>query len=221
MTDSKKMLASKIDHTLLKPTATQEQYLKLCQQAQDYKLFSVCVPAFFVPLATQKLSGSSVCVCSVVGFPLGYEATEAKTVQTQLAIRQGAKEVDMVINLAALKSQQWSVVQEDIQKVVQVASGKIVKVILETCYLSHEEIIKACEISLKAGAHFVKTSTGFGSGGATLEQIKLMKSVVGQSAQVKASGGISNFKAAMAMIEAGADRLGTSQSVNILNQADT
>lgn len=215
-------LAKYIDHTLLKPDATETQIRKLCQEAMDYGFFSVCVNSSFVPLCRELLQGSGVKVCAVVGFPLGAMSTPAKACETKWAVDNGADEIDMVLHLGALKANDSSYVKEDIQKVVDAAQGRTVKVILETALLSQEEKIRACELAKAARAHFVKTCTGFGGGGATLEDVRLMKAAVGNHLQVKASGGVRDTATAKAMIEAGASRIGTSSGIQILqNQAAT
>lgn len=208
-------LQSMIDHTILKADATIDMIEKLCQEALEFNFAAVCVNPHFVEFCKDKLKDSRVKVATVVGFPLGATTKETKAFETREAVNNGADEIDMVINIGALKDKDYDYVREDIQGVVEAASGKIVKVIIETCLLSEEEKKKACELAMEAGAHFVKTSTGFSTGGATLEDVKLMKSVVGDRLQVKASGGIRNLKTAMEMIEAGASRLGTSSGINI------
>lgn len=210
-----KNLAPYIDHTLLKPEATEEQIRTLCKEAQQFQFFSVCVNSFYVPLCKELLKNSSVKVCSVVGFPLGAMSTEAKAFETRQAIQDGADEVDMVINIGALKDQKKDFVRKDIAAVVAAAQGKKVKVIIETSLLSQEEKTLACELSKEARAHFVKTSTGFNGGGATVEDIFLMKKVVGTQLEVKASGGVRDAQTAWTMIEAGATRLGTSSGVKL------
>ena len=210
-------IASVIDHTLLKPEATEEMIIKLCKEAEEYGFYSVCVNPNYVSLASEILGDSDVKIATVVGFPLGANTKEVKAYETRKAIEDGAHEIDMVINIGALKSKDFSKVKEDIEAVVD-AAGKeaIVKVIIETCLLTDEEKVKACELAMEAGAHFVKTSTGFSTGGATVEDVKLMKSVVGDKMEIKASGGIRDYQKAMAMIEAGASRIGASASVHIV-----
>lgn len=210
-------IASVIDHTLLKPETTEEMIIKLCKEAEEYGFYSVCVNPNYVSLASEILGDSDVKIATVVGFPLGANTKEVKAYETRKAIEDGAHEIDMVINIGALKSKDFSKVKEDIEAVVD-AAGKeaIVKVIIETCLLTDEEKVKACELAMEAGAHFVKTSTGFSTGGATVEDVKLMKSVVGDKMEIKASGGIRDYQKAMDMIEAGASRIGASASVQIV-----
>lgn len=205
-----------IDHTILKATATREDILKLCSEANQYHFASVCVNPAYVALAHQLLSGTGVMVCTVIGFPLGANTPSVKAFETTQAIADGADEVDMVINLGRAKAHDWDGVYEDIRAVVQAASGVLVKVIIETCYLTDEEKIKACQMAVTAGADFVKTSTGFGTGGATVEDVRLMKQTVGDACKVKASGGIRDKEAFEAMIAAGADRIGCSAGVKIM-----
>lgn len=212
-------LASYIDHTLLKPEATEAQVTTLCVEARNYVFASVCINPHFVPLASRLLKGSAVKVCTVIGFPLGATTTETKVCETKKAIADGAHEIDMVINVSALKSKDFDKVEDDIRQVVKACDGKILKVILETALLTKEEKIKACELSVKAGADFVKTSTGFGPSGATEEDIALMRHVVGPNLGVKASGGIRDTATTLAMLKAGATRVGASASVAIVNNA--
>ena len=210
-------LATMIDHTLLKPEATEEDIKKVCDEALQYKFKSVCVNTHYVALVSRLLAGSSVLTCGVVGFPLGAMTTRAKVDETSDAIKSGAHEIDMVINIGALKSGNWNIVKSDIEGVVNVARGRaIVKVILETSLLTDEEKIRACTIAKMAGADFVKTSTGFNKGGATIEDITLMRKVVGPLMGVKASGGVRDTETARAMIAAGATRIGTSSGINII-----
>ena len=210
-------LAKYIDHTLLKADATKAQVIKLCEEAREYRFASVCVNPGYVPLAAKELAGSGVKTCCVIGFPLGATSTEAKVQETIDSIRNGADEVDMVINVGQAKSGNWIYVKKDIEEVVIAARGKaLVKVIIETCLLTDEEKVKVCAISKMAGADFVKTSTGFSTGGATVEDIKLMRQTVGPDMEVKASGGVRDYKTAVAMIEAGASRIGTSNGVTIV-----
>ncbi len=210
-------LASLIDHTLLKPEATEEDIKKVCEEAIQYKFKSVCVNTHYVALVSRLLSGSSVLTCGVVGFPLGAMTTRAKVDETYDAIKSGANEVDMVINIGALKSGNWNIVKSDIEGVVNAARNRaLVKVILETSLLNDEEKIKACTIAKMAGADFVKTSTGFNKGGATVEDIILMRKVVGPKMGVKASGGVRDTETARKMIAAGATRIGTSSGIAIV-----
>ncbi|HJV44610.1 MAG TPA: deoxyribose-phosphate aldolase [Bacillota bacterium] len=206
-----------IDHTLLKPEATREQIEKLCLEAREYRFAAVCVNPIWVKLSAQLLSDSGVLVATVVGFPLGATTPEVKAFEASYATFDGATEIDMVMNIGALKSNDVELVKKDIAGVVHAVSGKaIVKVILETGLLSDQEIVMACEISAKAGAHFVKTSTGFGPGRATTKHIQLMRGTVGSNLGVKASGGIRDYETAVSMIEAGATRIGTSSGVAIV-----
>lgn len=209
-------LAGKIDHTMLKADADAETIRRYCREARENGFASVCVNTCRVPLAAAELKGSPVKVCCVVGFPLGAMLPTAKAFETAEAVRLGAEEVDMVLNIGALKDRDDTLVREDIRGVVEAASGKTVKVILETCLLSREEIIKACELSVEAGADFVKTSTGFSTGGATVEDVTLMKQIVGDRARVKASGGIRTPEQAEALLQAGADRLGAGNGLALL-----
>ena len=217
-------LAKMIDHTILKANATQSDIEKLCDEAKKYNFASVCVNPYWVPLASDLLKNSTVKVCTVIGFPLGATSSESKAYETEIAILQGADEVDMVINVGAMKNNQTDIVENDILSVVNSArkTGKtqnkniIVKVILETCYLTKDEIKNACLSAKNAGADFVKTSTGFGTGGATVEDVALMKETVGSFMEVKASGGIRDYETAIKMIEAGASRLGTSSGISIV-----
>lgn len=212
-----KSIASSIDHTILKPEATAEQVRKLCQEAIEYKFASVCVNSSQIPLVSGMLKGSGVKVCSVVGFPLGAMSSRGKAEETKDVIENGATEVDMVINVGAAKSGDWDLVKRDIEAVVNAAKGKaLVKVIIETCLLTDEEKVKVCTISKIAGADFVKTSTGFSTGGATVEDVKLMRLTVGPDMGVKASGSVRDYKTALAMIEAGATRIGTSSGIAIV-----
>ena len=210
-------LAKYIDHTLLKADATEAQIVKLCREAKENKFASVCVNPGYVPLASGELAGSGVKTCCVIGFPLGATSTEAKVQETIDSIRNGAGEVDMVINIGQVKSGRWTYVKKDIEEVVAAARGKaLVKVIIETCLLTDEEKVKVCAIAKMAGADFVKTSTGFSTGGATVEDIRLMRQTVGPDMGVKASGGVRDYKTAMAMVEAGATRIGTSNGISIV-----
>jgi deoxyribose-phosphate aldolase len=210
-------LAKYIDHTLLKPEASVEQIRLLCQEAAEHSFAAVCVNPVFVDLAAHLLRGSGVKVATVVGFPLGATWTEIKVAETKAAIERRADEIDMVINLGAVKSGAWDAVESDIHAVVEAAEGRTVKVILETCLLTNEEKRQACQTALTAGAHFVKTSTGFSSGGATIEDVSLMKEVVGDKALIKASGGVRTRDQALDMIAAGASRIGTSAGVAIVS----
>lgn len=215
---NKQELAKMIDHTLLKPDVTEEMIDKLCEEANEYQFASVCVNPTWVSRAFQHLKDTDVKVCTVVGFPLGATAKEVKAFETEKSIENGATEIDMVINNGALKSLQYDVVEEDIKAVVNAARGKaLVKVIIETGLLTEEEKVKACELSKKAGADFVKTSTGFGNGAATFDDVELMREIVGPEIGVKASGGVRNKEDAMKMVEAGANRIGASSGIAIVN----
>lgn len=211
-----KELAAFIDHTLLKPDTTQTMVEELCLEAKKYQFYSVCILPCFVSLAADCLKGSSVKVCTVIGFPLGASESAIKAIETGVAIDQGVDEIDMVLNIGLLKSSELDKVQADIAAVVGAARGKTVKVILETCLLSETEKIQACKLCVDAGADFVKTSTGFSNAGATVEDVQLMRNVVGKKFGVKASGGVKDYQVACAMIEAGASRLGTSSSLSII-----
>ncbi len=213
-----KNIAGYLDDTLLKADATPKQIKKLCTEAKAFHTASVCVNSCYVPLVKQELAGSDVKACCVVGFPLGAMATAAKAAEAAETIRQGADEVDMVINIGAAKAGDWKIVQEDIRAVVDAADGRaLVKVIIEACLLSNEEKVKACLAAKSAGADFVKTSTGFSTGGATVEDVRLMRQTVGPDMGVKAAGGIRDYETAVAMIEAGATRIGTSRAAAILD----
>ena len=216
---SEKQLARMIDHTLVKPNATKDDILKLCEEAKRYGFGCVCVNSFYVPLAVKLLEKTDVKVCSTVGFPFGAVLPEVKALEAKRAMEMGARELDMVINLGALKSGDYETVKRDIKTVVEAAhftsSGVIVKVIIEAGYLTDEEKVVACKIAKEAGADFVKTSTGF-AGGATVEDVKLMRRTVGREMGVKAAGGIRTLEDALAMIGAGANRIGTSSGVAII-----
>ncbi|MCI1578784.1 MAG: deoxyribose-phosphate aldolase [Clostridium beijerinckii] len=213
-------IAQYIDHTILKPEATVEDVKRLCREAKEYNFASVCVNGCYAKLVSTELAGSEVKTCVVVGFPLGAMTKEARAFETSQAIENGASEIDMVINVGALKSKDYNFVKEDIEAVVNAAKGKaLVKVIIETCLLTDEEKVKVCEIAKEAKADFVKTSTGFSNGGATKEDIALMRKTVGPDLGVKASGGVRDFKAAMDMINAGASRIGSSNSIAIVNES--
>lgn len=209
-------VARYIDHTLLRPDVDREAIQKLCDEARKHNFFSVCVNSTNVRLAASFLSGSSVKVCAVVGFPLGAGTPASKAFEAREAVRCGADEIDMVLNIGALKSRDYALVTEDIERVVKSVPGKLVKVILETGMLTQNEKIVACGLAKVAQAHYVKTSTGFGPGGATAEDIALMREVVGKDMGVKASGGVRTYEDAAAMLRAGASRLGCSSSVAIV-----
>lgn len=213
----KEELAGYIDHTLLKPEAGRDEILKLAREARTNHFASVCINPYWVSLCASELRGSSVDVCTVIGFPLGANTPETKAWETRNAISNGATEIDMVINVGALKDGLLEAVTQDIRGVVEQADGRTVKVILETCLLSDEEIIHGCLASQNAGASFVKTSTGFNKGGATAEHVKLMRRVVGDRLGVKAAGGVRSFSDALTMIESGANRIGASASVAIVS----
>ncbi len=205
-----------IDHTLLKADASKEQIETLIEEAKKYDFASVCVNPTWVSFAAQVLKGTDVKVCTVIGFPLGANTPELKAFETNDAIQNGADEVDMVINIGALKSRNFDLVERDIRAVVEAAKGTLVKVIIETCLLTDDEKVKACQIAQKAGADFVKTSTGFSTGGATVEDVALMRKTVGPDMGVKASGGARSYEDALAFIKAGATRIGASSGVAIM-----
>ncbi len=210
-------LARYIDHTLLKPEATKSQIEQLCAEAAEHQFASVCVNGSRVELAYSLLEDSDVLVCTVVGFPLGAMDADAKRYETEAAVDAGANEIDMVMNVGRFKDGELDCIVREIRDVVEAADDRIVKVILETCLLTNDEIVQACKLVTQAQAHFVKTSTGFNSAGATLEHVKLMRETVGQFAGVKAAGGVRNAADAQAMIEAGATRIGTSNGVTIIS----
>lgn len=212
-------IALMIDHTLLKPEATKAEIETICNEAREYKFKAVCINPFYVKYSSDLLKDTDVKIATVIGFPLGANTSEVKAFETKDAIKNGADEIDMVINIGALKDKDFEVVKKDIEEVVIAAGEKIVKVIIETALLNKEEKIKACELAMEAGADFVKTSTGFSSGGATVEDVKLMKSIVGDKLEVKASGGVRDIKTANLMIENGATRLGTSSGVKLIKES--
>jgi deoxyribose-phosphate aldolase len=211
-----KNLATYIDHTLLKQDASASAIVTLCEEAKTHGFASVCIQPHYVPLAAKELEGSSVLVCTVIGFPLGQNTTEIKVQETMLAIAQGAQEIDMVINLSWVKERKDEALIQEIAAIKAACGSRILKVILETSMLSPEDIVYACKISQKAGANFVKTSTGFANGGATVDAVRLMKQTVGDALEVKASGGIRDLATMEAMIAAGATRIGTSSGIAIL-----
>lgn len=212
-------IAKMIDHTLLKPEATRSQIIKLIEEAKQYNFASVCVNPTWVKLASEKLKGSEVKVCTVIGFPLGAHTTETKVFEAKDAIKNGAQEVDMVINIGELKDKNDDYVENDIRSVVEAAKGKaLVKIIIETCLLTQEEKVRVCKIAKKAGADFVKTSTGFSKWGAKAEDVKLMRETVGKDMGVKASGGIHTRQEALDVIEAGANRIGASAGIAIVSE---
>ncbi|MFL2904969.1 MAG: deoxyribose-phosphate aldolase [Limisphaerales bacterium] len=210
-------LASYIDHTLLKPDATRAQLEQLCAEAAEHQFSTVCVNGSRVELAYSLLEDSDVQVCTVVGFPLGAMDADAKRYETEVAVDLGASEIDMVMNVGRFKDGEHDYIVREIRDVVEAADDRVVKVILETCLLTNDEIAQACKLVTQAQAHFVKTSTGFGNAGATLEHVRLMRETVGQFAGVKAAGGVRNADDARAMIEAGATRIGTSNGVAIVS----
>lgn len=205
-----------IDHTILKATASSSDVQKLCEEAIEHEFYSVCVNGCYVADAKQLLQGTDVKVAAVVGFPLGAMTTAAKVFEAKEAIENGASEIDMVINVAKLKDGEFEYVENEIRQIKKAIGDNVLKVIIETCYLTDEEKVKVCELSLVAKADFVKTSTGFGTGGATYEDVKLMKSVVGDNAKVKASGGVRDKETAEKYVELGAERLGTSSGIDIV-----
>lgn len=207
------------DHTLLAANATRSEVEQLCKEAKEYDFMSVCVNPYFVPLAKKELAGSDVEVCTVIGFPLGQMSTKAKVFEANDAVKMGADEVDMVINVSALKDQDYDYVRNEIHEIKKACEGKLLKVILECCYLSKEEIKKASELVKEAGADFVKTSTGFGKGGAKAEDVKIMRETVGSDMGVKAAGGIHTLADFKAMVDAGANRIGCSHSIQIMEES--
>lgn len=204
-----------IDHTLLKPTATLADIEKLCKEAIDHKFYAVCVNSCYTKQAKMQLRGSKVKLAIVIGFPLGAMGTEAKVFEAEHAVANGADEIDMVINVGWMKSSKYDWVQNEISNIKKAIGEKVLKVIIETCYLNMEEKRKACELAIAAGADFVKTSTGFGSDGATLDDVKLMKEMVGSKARIKASGGIRDRETALGYIALGVSRIGTSSGIAI------
>ena len=212
-------IARYIDHTALKPNTMEAQIRQLCEEAKQYGFASVCVNPTWVKLCASLLKGSSVKVCTVIGFPLGANDPETKAFEAALAVKQGAAEIDMVLNVGALKSGDLALIERDIWLVRKAIAGVTLKVIIETCLLTDEEKVSACQIAKRAGADFVKTSTGFSTGGATVEDVKLMRATVGPDMGVKASGGIKDYAGAKAMIAAGATRLGCSAGVAIVQGA--
>ena len=206
-----------IDHTLLKATATKNDIIKLCQEAKAHQFFSVCVNSCYVSLAKKELLGTDIKICSVIGFPLGAMSTNTKVQESKQALLDGADEIDMVLNIGFLKSKDFDAVSEDIEAIKKEIPNRTLKVILETCYLEDYEIIKASELAIKSGADFIKTSTGFGTGGATIKDITLMKGVIKNDAtKIKASGGIRDTKTALEYINIGVDRIGTSNGIAIV-----
>lgn len=213
-------LAKYIDHTILKPEASEEAVKKLCTEAKEYGFASVCVNPYHTALVAEQLKGTDIKTCVVIGFPLGANTKEVKAFETKQAIELGAQEVDMVINVGALKDKKYDVVKEDIKAVVDAAKGKaLVKVIIEACLLTDEEKVKVCQIAKEAGTDFVKTSTGFSTSGANAHDVALMRETVGEDVGVKASGGIRDYKTASEMMKAGANRLGLSAGIAIIKEA--
>ncbi len=206
------------DHTILKPSASSEEVKAVCKEAMYNNFASVCVNQYRTAMVKELLDGTDVAVCTVVGFPLGAVTTEVKVYETLEAVKAGADEIDMVINIGALKDRDYDYVKNDIEKVKKACGDKLLKVIIETCLLTEDEKRKACELSVQAGADYVKTSTGFSTGGATTDDVSLMKYTVAGKAKVKASGGIRDYNTARMMIDAGADRLGTSATVDIMKK---
>ena len=207
-----------IDHTVLKATTTPKDIEKLCNEAKEYKFYSVCVNGCYVPLCKKLLVNTDVKVAAVIGFPLGAMSTEAKVYEAKKCIEDGANEIDMVINVGMLKAKEYDYVREEIRQIKEAIGTNVLKVIIETCYLTDDEKVKACELAVEAKADFVKTSTGFGTNGATFEDVALMKKTVGNRAKVKASGGVKTYETAAKYIELGAERLGTSSGIPIMNK---
>lgn len=205
------------DHTILSPDASTEQVKKICTEAIEYNFASVCVNSYRTKMVSEILKDTGVLTCTVIGFPLGAQPTETKVFETMKAIEDGSEEIDMVINIGAIKDSDWEFVETDIRKVKEACKGNALKVIIETCLLTDEEKEKACEAAVRAGADFLKTSTGFSKSGAEVKDIELFKRVLTGRAKIKASGGIRDFEKAEAMIKAGADRLGTSATLDIIN----
>jgi len=209
-------IASFIDHTILSANAKSSDIIRICSEAKDYNFASVCVNSYWVSTVKKELEGTEVKTCSVIGFPLGAMSTKAKAFETKQAIEDGADEIDMVINIGELKEKNYDNVKKDILEVKKACSNKLLKVIIESCLLTEEEKVKACLLAVKAGADYVKTSTGFSTGGATTSDVKLMRETVGQALGVKASGGIHTYEEALSLIEAGASRIGASAGIKIV-----
>lgn len=207
---------SYIDHTVLKATTVVGDIKKLCSEAKEHNFYAVCVNGSYVSLAKKELEGSEVKVCAVIGFPLGAMSKDAKVFEAKKCIEDGAGEIDMVINVGFMKSGMYSEVEQEILEIKKAIGSNVLKVIIENCYLTEDEKKMACEMCVRAGADFVKTSTGFGTGGATLEDLKLMKSIVGDKIKIKAAGGVKDLETAAKFIEAGANRLGTSSGVQLV-----
>jgi deoxyribose-phosphate aldolase len=212
-----KKLAAIIDHTVMQPDVTREEIRRQCELARAYGFAGVCVNPVHIPLAAGILAGSPLNICTGVGFPLGASSSLMKAVETRDAVAAGATEIDMVINIGAVKEGDYATVEREIESVIQAAAGNTVKVLLEICYLSDPEIVKVCEIAVRLGAAFVKTSTGFGPSGATVEAVRLMRQTVGSRAGVKAAGGIGSREQALELVQAGASRLGMSRSVQVVS----
>lgn len=210
------MFSKYFDHTILKADATEKEILNLCEEAKKYNFASVCINPCYIKTCVEKLKGTNIDICTVVGFPLGSMTTEAKLFETEQALKDGATEIDMVINIGKLKDKNYDYIKNEISSLKKVCGDKVLKVIIETCLLTDDEKIKACELSKEAGADFVKTSTGMSKGGATKEDVALMRKVVGEKLGVKASGGIKDLNTANSMIEAGASRIGCSATVSII-----
>ena len=215
----KKTILSKVDHTLLAQTATWEEIKVILDDAMKYETASACIPPCFVKQAAEYVQGK-LPICTVIGFPNGYNTTAVKVFETKDAIANGADEIDMVINVGDLKAKKYQTIEDEIRQMHEACDGKILKVIIETCLLTEEEKIKMCELVTNAGAEFIKTSTGFSTGGATFEDVELMRAHVGKEVKVKAAGGISSFDDAEKFIDLGADRLGTSRLIKIMKNAD-
>lgn len=209
-------IAKYIDHTILAANATEAQIIQLCKEAKEHSFFSVCINSSYIPLAKKETEGSDVKVCSVVGFPLGQMNTASKIFETKSAIENGADEIDMVINVGKMIDGNYEYVQNEISELKKVVGDRVLKVILETCYLSKEQIVEASKLAVNANADFVKTSTGFGTGGATYEDIQLMKDAVAGKAALKASGGVRDYETAQKYIDMGVTRLGTSSGIKII-----
>ncbi len=207
------------DHTLLAANASKEEIIKLCKEAKEYDFMSVCVNPYYIGVAKKALEGSDVKVCTVIGFPLGQMTTDSKAFEASDAVKKGADEVDMVINVAALKDKEYDYVKNEIHAIKTACDGKLLKVILECCYLSKDEIVIASRLAKEAGADFVKTSTGFGKGGATPEDVKIMRDTVGENMGVKAAGGIHTLDDFNAMVKSGANRIGCSHSIAIIKES--
>lgn len=215
-----KEILNRVDHTLLTQTATWDDIREILEDAMKYKTASACIPAAYVKQAAEYVDGK-LPICTVIGFPNGYHTTAVKVFETKDAIANGASEIDMVINISFLKDKKYQEIEEEIRQVHVACEGKVLKVIIETCLLTDEEKIKMCKIVTKAGAEYIKTSTGFSTNGATLADVELMKQHIGANVKVKAAGGISSFEDAEAFLQCGADRLGTSRLVKIIKQTDT